>query len=76
MTDELVFHHGTTVVRRLRLAPGEAMPWHRDPFHRVAVVLSDDLLSIEYHDSAESLRVEITLTSRLGGTPALAYIVW
>src|SRR6266436_3924270 len=22
------------MVRRLRLAPGEVMPWHRDPFHR------------------------------------------
>jgi hypothetical protein len=40
MTDEIVFQHGTTMVRRLRLAPGEAMGWHRDPFHRVAVVLS------------------------------------
>ena len=24
------------MVRRLRLAPGEAMPWRRDPFHRTA----------------------------------------
>jgi len=60
MKDEIVFHHGTTMVRRLRLAPGEAMPWHRDPFHRVAVVLRGDLLSIEYRDGAESQRVEIT----------------
>lgn len=47
MTDEILFHHGTTMVRRLRLAPGEAMPWHRDPCQRVAVVLRGDLLSIE-----------------------------
>jgi quercetin dioxygenase-like cupin family protein len=60
MTDENVFHHGTTMVRRLRLAPGEAMPWHRDPLHRVAVVLSGDLLSIEYRDGGESQRVEVT----------------
>jgi quercetin dioxygenase-like cupin family protein len=60
MTDEIVFHHGTTMVRRLRLAPGEAMPWHRDPFQRVAVVLGGDLLSIEYGDGGESQRVEIT----------------
>ena len=60
MTDELVFHHGTTMVRRLRLVPGEAMPWHRDPFHRVAVVLRGDLLSIEYRDGDESQLVEIT----------------
>jgi ceramide glucosyltransferase len=30
MTDEILFHNGTTMVRRLRLAPSEAMPWHRD----------------------------------------------
>jgi quercetin dioxygenase-like cupin family protein len=60
MTDEVVIHHGTTMVRRLRLAPGEAMPWHRDPFQRVAVVLGGDCLSIEYRDGGESLRVEIT----------------
>lgn len=30
MNDEVLFHRGTTLVRRLRLAPGEAQPWHRD----------------------------------------------
>ena len=60
MTDEIVCHHGTTMVRRLRLAPGEAMPWHRDPCQRVAVVLGGDLLSIEYRDGGESQRVEVT----------------
>jgi hypothetical protein len=38
---------------------GEAMPWHRDPFHRVAVVISGDVLSIECRDGGESQRVEI-----------------
>ena len=60
VTDEVLFHEGTTMVRRLRLAPGEAMPWHRDPFQRVAVILRGDLLSIEYRDGGESQRVEIT----------------
>ena len=60
MSDELLFQHGTIMARRLRLAPGEAMPWHRDPFHRVAVVLGGDLLAIEYRDGGESLRVGIT----------------
>ena len=46
-------------MRRLRLAPGEAMAWHRAPFHRVAVVLCGDVLSIEYRDGGESHRVEI-----------------
>jgi quercetin dioxygenase-like cupin family protein len=58
--DETLFHQGTIVVRRLRLAPGEAMPWHRDPFRRVAVVLGGDLLSIEYRDGGKSHRVEVT----------------
>jgi hypothetical protein len=61
MVDEILFHHGTTTVRHLRLAPGEAnAPWHRDPFHRVAVVLSGDVLSIEYRDGRESQRIQIT----------------
>ena len=60
MADEILFHHGTTTGRCLLLAPGEAMPWHRDPFQRVAVILRGDLLSIEYRDGSESQRVEIT----------------
>jgi quercetin dioxygenase-like cupin family protein len=48
------------MVRLLRLAPGEAMPWHRDPFQRVTVVLRGDSLSIEYHDGGENQRVEVT----------------
>ena len=60
MTDEILFQHGTTLVRRLHLAPGEAMAWHRDPFHRVAVVLGGDVLLIENRDGGESLRVEIS----------------
>jgi quercetin dioxygenase-like cupin family protein len=60
VTDEMLFQNGITMVRRLRLAPGEAMPWHRDPFHRVAVVLSGDVLSIEYRDGGKSQRIEVT----------------
>lgn len=55
MADEIVFHHGITMVRRLCLAPGETMPWHRDPFHRVAVVLGGDVLSIEYRDGGAAI---------------------
>jgi quercetin dioxygenase-like cupin family protein len=60
MADEILFHHGTTKVSRLRLAPGEAMPWHRDPLHRVPIVLRGVLLSIEYRDGGESQNVEVT----------------
>ena len=60
MTDEVLFARGTTHVRRLRLAPGEAMPWHRDPFHRMTVVLGGDALAIEYRDKGEIRRFKIT----------------
>jgi quercetin dioxygenase-like cupin family protein len=59
MTDETLFHRGTIFVRRLRLGPGEVMPWHRDPFHRVTVVLSGDALAIEYREG-KIRRFEIT----------------
>lgn len=59
MTDEIVLQQGNIVVRRLRLVPGDAMQWHRDPFNRIAVVLSGDVLSIEYRDGGQSHRVRI-----------------
>lgn len=59
MAEERLFQRGTTLVRRLRLAPGEAMPWHRDPFHRVTVVLHGDALAIEYADGGESQRFAV-----------------
>lgn len=51
---EVLHHRGNYLVRRQRLAPGEATPWHRDPFHRVTVVLSGDLLSIEFRDGGNA----------------------
>ncbi len=59
MTDDVLVHRGTTLVRRLRLAPGEAMPWHRDPYQRVTVLLRGDALAIEYRDGGASERVEL-----------------
>jgi quercetin dioxygenase-like cupin family protein len=60
MAEERLFQRGTTLVRRLRLAPGEAMHWHRDPYHRVTVVLSGDALAIEYRDGRDSDRFAVT----------------
>ncbi len=60
MTDEIIFQHENTMVRRVRLAPGEALPWHWDPFYRVAVVLSGDLLAIEFRDGGERQLVNVT----------------
>jgi quercetin dioxygenase-like cupin family protein len=58
---QVLHHRGNYLVRRQRLAPGETSPWHRDPFHRVTVVLSGDVLDIEFRDGGETLTWEITL---------------
>ena len=59
-TREVLHQRGNCLVRRQRLAPGEASPWHRDPFHRVTVVLSGDLLNIEFRDGRETLTWKVT----------------
>jgi quercetin dioxygenase-like cupin family protein len=59
MMNETLIHRGTTLVRRMKLAPGEAMPWHQDPFHRVTVVLSGDALAIELYDGGETQHISI-----------------
>ena len=60
MKDEVLVQRGTTYVRRLQLEPGEGMPWHRDPFHRVSVVLHGDTLALEYRDGNEGQRFTVT----------------
>jgi quercetin dioxygenase-like cupin family protein len=59
MDEQTVLQRGTTLVRRLRLEPGEPMPWHRDPFHRVTVVLRGEALAIEFQDGGASLRFDV-----------------
>ena len=55
MGNQQVLHQrGNYLVRRQRLAPGEATPWHHDPFHRLTVVLSGDLINIEFRDGGET----------------------
>ena len=58
---QILHHRGNYLVRRLQLAPGEATPWHRDPFHRLTVVLSGDLLNIEFRDGAETQTWKVTV---------------
>lgn len=61
MTNQQILHHrGNYQVLRIRLAPGEATPWHRDPFHRVTVVLGGDLLGIEFRDGGETQAWKVT----------------
>jgi hypothetical protein len=58
MLGETLYRRGTTLVRRLRLAPGEATPWHRDRCHRVTVVVAGEALAIEYRDGSPADRLE------------------
>ena len=58
---QVLHHRGNYLVRRLRLAPGQATPWHRDPFHRLTVVLSGDRLDIEFRDGGRTQGWEITV---------------
>ena len=58
---QVLHHRGNYLVRRQKLLPGEATPWHRDPFHRLTVVLSGDLLNIEFRDGGETLPWKITV---------------
>jgi len=58
---QMLHHRGNYLVRRQRLEPGEATPWHRDPYHRVTVVLSGDRLDIEFRDGGETLSWNVTV---------------
>jgi ADP-ribose pyrophosphatase YjhB (NUDIX family)/quercetin dioxygenase-like cupin family protein len=59
MTEEILHRRDKTLIRRQRLAPGESTPWHRDPYHRVTVVLSGDALTIEYRDGSPGERLSV-----------------
>lgn len=58
---QVLHHRGNTLVRRQRLAPGEATPWHHDPFHRLTVVLSGDLVHIEFRDGGNTAPWNVTV---------------
>jgi quercetin dioxygenase-like cupin family protein len=60
MIEETVHHRGTTLVRRMTLAPGEATRWHVDPFHRVSVVLKGHVLAIEFRDGRPTIEVRVS----------------
>lgn len=57
MTDKVLYHRGSILVRRQHLAPGETTPWHRDPFHRVAAVLRCEAIVIEYQDGSPNVHL-------------------
>jgi len=57
---QVLHHRGKYLVQRQRLQPGDVTPWHRDPFHRVTVVLSGDQLRIEFRDTGETLSCPVS----------------
>ncbi|HET9909603.1 MAG TPA: hypothetical protein VFQ23_23350 [Anaerolineales bacterium] len=59
MEDEVLIRRGNTLVRRLQLEAGEAMPWHRDPFHRVTVILQGSAIAIEFRDGSKEERFTV-----------------
>ncbi len=56
---QLIHYRGNILVWRIQLAPGQVTRWHRDPFHRVTVVLKGDLLAIEFRDGGETAQWKI-----------------
>ena len=50
MQVETIHEDEHIVIRRQRLAPGEATPWHVDPCRRFTVVVNGTRLAIEYRD--------------------------
>src|SRR5262249_2933896 len=59
VVEETLHHRGTTLVRRLLLAPGEATRWHRDPCHRITVVFQGAALTIELRDGRHQKHVTV-----------------
>jgi quercetin dioxygenase-like cupin family protein len=60
MSEEVLHRHGTTLVRRMRLAPGESTPWHSDPWHRVSIVVSGDRFAVELRDGSPTIHAKLT----------------
>jgi len=67
---EVLHHHGNYLARRQRLAPGEATPWHHDPFHRVIVVLSGDLVNVEFRDGGETVPWNVAVGEVIWAEPS------
>jgi quercetin dioxygenase-like cupin family protein len=59
MVEETISRRGTMVVRRLILEPGEATPWHVDPFYRLTVIIRGDALVIEHREGRDTARIDV-----------------
>jgi 8-oxo-dGTP diphosphatase len=59
MTEDILHRRNKVLIRRQRLSLGESTTWHRDPHHRVTLVLSGDALAIEYRDDRPGERLSV-----------------
>jgi hypothetical protein len=59
MRKDILYRRKAVLVRRMRLEPGEASPWHVDTCHRVTVVLSGSQLAIERRDGGPQHKVRV-----------------
>ena len=59
MKVETISERDDLLIRRLTLAPGEAMYWHSDACHRFSVVIQGSRLAIEYADTGEITEFDV-----------------
>ena len=59
MQVETITTRDDLLIRRLVLAPGEAMFWHIDNCHRFSVVVQGEKLGMEYLDTGERVDVDV-----------------
>ena len=59
METEVISEKDTLLIRRLCLAPGEAMFWHTDVCRRFTVVVRGERLGIEHADDGSMIEVAV-----------------
>ena len=59
MEIETITSREDLLIRRMVLAPGEAMFWHVDKCHRFSVVVRGAKLGIEYRDNNDRVEVDV-----------------
>jgi hypothetical protein len=72
VTQTVLHRRGTTLVRRLCLEPGEPTRWHRDPCHRLTLVLRGADLAIKYRDGDPAAHIELLAGRSIGTSPSTA----
>lgn len=59
MDPQVITAQDDLLIRRMRLAPGEAMFWHTDRCRRFSVVISGERLAIEFQDGGAAVEVDV-----------------